>query len=95
MSDEFDPRHPHEPAIPPALDDEGRCLVCLLIVRAERAEKALRLVVDAHHRTVTPSKLHDPENQDWRDCPARTCGAARAVLADAATGESRERRTDG
>jgi hypothetical protein len=46
----YDPRHPHEPEIPPALDAEGRCLVCGLMVRreeAERAQQALRRGVGA------------------------------------------------
>jgi hypothetical protein len=30
--------HPHEPAIPPALDDEGRCLVCRLTMELNDAE---------------------------------------------------------
>ncbi len=34
----FDPRHPHEPEIPPTLDAEGRCLVCGLSVRLQAAE---------------------------------------------------------
>jgi hypothetical protein len=32
--DGFDPRHPHEPEVPPAFDDEGRCLVCKGLVEA-------------------------------------------------------------
>lgn len=28
-------RHPHEPEVLPTLDDEGRCLVCLALYRAE------------------------------------------------------------
>lgn len=27
-TDIYDPRHPHEPEVPPTFDDEGRCLVC-------------------------------------------------------------------
>ena len=30
--------HPHEPAIPPALDPEGRCLICGMEVRIEALE---------------------------------------------------------
>jgi hypothetical protein len=45
-SEQENPRHPHEPAIPPAFDDEGRCLVCDLLVqikelRANNARHAL------------------------------------------------------
>lgn len=32
--DTEDPRHPHEPAIPPTLDADGRCLVCGLLCDA-------------------------------------------------------------
>lgn len=35
MSDtinEFSTRHPHEPGIPPAIDNDGRCLVCVMLV---------------------------------------------------------------
>lgn len=31
----FSPLHPHEPDVPPTLDDEGRCLVCRHMVLAE------------------------------------------------------------
>lgn len=48
------PRHPHEPDIPRALDDEGRCRVCRVMVeytsehnRAEAAEWELRGVNDS------------------------------------------------
>lgn len=34
----YSEKHPHEPEIPPALDAEGRCLVCVLLVKLERAE---------------------------------------------------------
>lgn len=34
--------HPHEPDIPPALDAEGRCLVCIIQARAERIEAVAR-----------------------------------------------------
>jgi hypothetical protein len=54
----------------------------ILKARAERAEQALADLVDRHHRTVTVSRLHDPENQDWRECPCLTCAAAADVLRD-------------
>lgn len=31
-----DPRHSHEPEIRPILDDEGRCLVCVALLAAQR-----------------------------------------------------------
>jgi len=50
-------KHPHEPEIPPALDSEGRCLVCGLLVdrdalRRERddAHAALREIAESNHR---------------------------------------------
>lgn len=41
MSATYSEQHPHEPEIPPALDPEGRCRVCGLLV--ERAELAQQL----------------------------------------------------
>src|SRR3990172_3687001 len=38
---QYSTRHPHEPAIPPAYDAEGRCLVCVLIVERDDALTAL------------------------------------------------------
>lgn len=53
MSNTASPLHPHEPAIPPALDAEGRCLVCCLIVQRDRlqnerdaADRACTLMVE-------------------------------------------------
>lgn len=45
---EFDPRHPHEPEIPPSLAEDGHCRVCRLIVerdesRTERDQLKARL----------------------------------------------------
>lgn len=37
-------KHPHEPEIPPALDEEGRCLVCGLAVQLGEAERVLRVI---------------------------------------------------
>jgi hypothetical protein len=37
MSATMSEQHPHEPEIPPALDGEGRCLVCRLFVALEDA----------------------------------------------------------
>lgn len=53
-----------------------------LKARAERAETALAALADLHHRTITNSRLHDPERQEWRDCPCRSCEAAMSVLRD-------------
>lgn len=37
----YSTKHPHEPEIPPAIDGEGRCLVCKLLV--ESAAQAARI----------------------------------------------------
>ncbi len=39
---EFSPIHPHEPAIPPALDIEGRCLVCVILCERDDARREIR-----------------------------------------------------
>lgn len=48
MSDEngYSTRHPHEPKIPPALDGEGRCLVCVLIVERDRLQADLKVATE-------------------------------------------------
>jgi len=33
----FDPQHPHEPEIPPHFDADGRCLICVMICKRDRA----------------------------------------------------------
>lgn len=57
----------------------------ILRERAERAETALLGLVDLHHRTLTGSKLHDPENIDWPECPCKTCEGIRLMLPEQAT----------
>lgn len=47
MTATYSPVHPHEPAIPPALDADGRCLVCRLIVELDDAERRSQ-VAQAH-----------------------------------------------
>lgn len=57
--------------------------------RAETAEAlvgelrgALERLADLHHRTLTNSRLHDPERIDsFHDCPCKTCHDASAALA--------------
>lgn len=65
---EYNPRHPHEPAIPPAFDSEGRCLVCVLL-EAER--EALSMILKADHgdwdRTV-------PTLAQWAEARLRELG---------------------
>lgn len=49
--------------------------------RADAAKDALVALADAHHRTITGSRLHDPEHiEDFRDCPAKSCQKARTAL---------------
>lgn len=38
----YSAKHTHEPEIPPALDTDGRCLVCIILVRAEKSEAEVR-----------------------------------------------------
>jgi len=39
-------------------------------------------LVEIHHNTVRPSKLHDPVSiHDWRDCPCLTCRRVASVEA--------------
>lgn len=52
---EYSLRHPHEPEIPPALDAEGRCLVCLLQVQRDEALTLLRELRDAGIAVRGPS----------------------------------------
>jgi hypothetical protein len=33
----FDPKHPHEPEIPPHFDEDGRCLICVMICERDNA----------------------------------------------------------
>jgi hypothetical protein len=37
----YSTKHPHEPEIPPSFDEEGRCLVCCLIVERDKYKRAL------------------------------------------------------
>lgn len=52
-------------------------------LRIAELESALAKLADLHHRTLTGSKLHDPERVlDWRDCACRSCrDAATSMLA--------------
>lgn len=44
------------------------------------AVEALRMLADLHHRTKVPSKLHDPDNQDWTECVCASCQLAHAIV---------------
>lgn len=53
-------KHPHEPQIPPALDAEGRCLVCGLLVERDRLREAGSHLVDfVIWYTDHPNAEHD------------------------------------
>lgn len=53
-------------------------------------EDALVYLVDRHHRTLTGSRKHDPENRDWTDCECKTCEKVRHVLPTARVLAERE-----
>jgi hypothetical protein len=40
------------------------------------AVEALRRLAEIHHGTLTPSRLHDPENRDWTECECKSCRLA-------------------
>lgn len=41
MNDTYSTEHPHEPEIPPALDAEGRCLICCMTVEISELKREL------------------------------------------------------
>jgi hypothetical protein len=41
MTDTCSAKHPHEPQIPPTLDDEGRCLICVLTYELAETKRLL------------------------------------------------------
>lgn len=49
--------------------------------RITELEEELRRIIEIHHITLAPSKLHDPENQGIDACPAKTCSRTREILA--------------
>ena len=51
-----------------------------LLERVTVLERALEELADLHHRTLSGSRRHDPENRDWRDCPCLSCRGAREAL---------------
>ena len=38
-TNEYSTKHPHEPEIPATYDDEGRCLICVLLVQVAQLEE--------------------------------------------------------
>lgn len=51
-----------------------------LMAEIRRLRTALQGLALTHHRTVTPSKKHDPENVEWTECPTGSCASARIAL---------------
>lgn len=46
----------------------------------DRLRAALEALAERHHTSIKASRLHDPHNLDWRECPAKSCTAARSAL---------------
>ena len=58
-TNEFSPLHSHEPTIPRTLDPEGRCLVCVLLVRIEELETVLREIAEMTGSWRKPRELRN------------------------------------
>lgn len=64
---QYSTKHPHEPEIPPALDKEGRCRVCGLLVRIDEAVALLRRgqflwrIGESDILEIMPDKIDDVE----------------------------------
>lgn len=48
--------------------------------RARVTEKALVELTDLHHRTLTNSRLHNPQSQEWFNCTCLTCLKTASLL---------------
>ena len=52
-TNEYSTKHPHEPEIPATYDDEGRCLICGLLVQVaqleEENEALVKIVAQSSH----------------------------------------------
>lgn len=48
--------------------------------RIRQLEETLRHIIDVHHRTLTPSSWHDPENREWTQCDCNTCKKVKELL---------------
>lgn len=51
------------------------------VAENEKLREELRWLVDQHHRTLTGSAKHDPENLDWTECPCGSCSRVAFLLA--------------
>jgi hypothetical protein len=86
----YSARHPHEPAIPLVLDDEGRCLVCHLMVerdaaRADAADAAV--IIDGWHQwhnVIHKPSAHPPLGSPEHRPEHGTCGGCEWLAAHAA-----------
>ncbi len=43
-TNQYSTKHSHEPEIPATYDDEGRCLICVLLVQVAQLEECLRVL---------------------------------------------------
>ena len=96
MSDDgYDPRHPHEPEIPPVVDDKGRCLVCGLIVRAESSELVVARLGEACAEYQAEVKALRIACDRWReralDCEGWRANAIDQLRADLALSSEPQR----
>lgn len=71
VKDSFSTKHPHEPGIPPAYDEKGRCLVCVLLVNIRTLEaenERLSEEVNDCHKEIEmlrqELKIRDRANMD-------------------------------
>jgi hypothetical protein len=58
----FDPKHPHEPEISPQFDADGRCLICVMICKRDRAIRERDEAIKQIHE-----EARDYEMQKERD----------------------------
>ena len=60
----IDPRHPHEPDIPPVIAPDGHCMVCRLLVQIDRllsteAELKMRLTECEEDKEMLERKANE------------------------------------
>lgn len=48
--------------------------------KLDKMAKVLEHLATVHHNTLTGSKLHHPEEQNFRDCKCLTCQSAAEIL---------------
>ena len=62
-TDEYSACHPHEPAVAPVYDADGRCLICCVIVREER-------ITALERRAAKWEQLHDTRTEQVKTLQA-------------------------